>query len=144
MRVLLTVLLIIVAIGLSLYLNNKPESRCDSKFTTLHETGLASWYGKNLFHGKQTSNQEIYDQYGYTVAHPTLPNKLPKHPNGDRGTMICIVSLVNGEERVARVNDNGPREDYVAKGRIVDLSKQLAIDLGTFNNGTGRVQIWLP
>ncbi len=143
MRILLVCLIFIVAIGLFLKLKLKPESGCGGKFTTLHQTGKASWYGNDLFHGKQTANGEIYDQFAYTVAHPTLPNKSPTLPSGNRGTRVCIVSLENGEERIATVNDKGPREDY-ARTRIVDLSKQLALDLGTFEKGTGMVEIWLP
>src|SRR4051812_29201005 len=34
--------------------------------------GIASWYGRR-YHGKQTSNGEVYDMYGISAAHPTLP-----------------------------------------------------------------------
>ncbi len=36
------------------------------------QTGIASWYGKK-FHGRKTSNGEIYDMYAMTAAHKTLP-----------------------------------------------------------------------
>ena len=36
------------------------------------ERGVASWYGKK-FHGNLTSNREVYDMYGMTAAHKTLP-----------------------------------------------------------------------
>src|SRR5690606_18704334 len=36
------------------------------------ERGKASWYGKK-FHGRRTSNGEIYDMYAMTAAHKTLP-----------------------------------------------------------------------
>jgi len=40
---------------------------------TEHElSGLASWYGKK-FHGRKTSSGEIYDMYGVSAAHKTLP-----------------------------------------------------------------------
>ena len=35
-------------------------------------TGTASWYG-TAFHGRRTSNGEIYDMYAMTAGHPTLP-----------------------------------------------------------------------
>ena len=38
------------------------------------ETGIASWYGTK-FHGRLTSNGEIYNMYGMTAAHKTLDRK---------------------------------------------------------------------
>jgi rare lipoprotein A len=37
------------------------------------EQGIASWYGKD-FHGRKTSNGEIYDMHAMTAAHKTLLN----------------------------------------------------------------------
>src|SRR5690606_29583874 len=36
------------------------------------EQGTASYYG-NKFHGRRTSNQEVYDMYAYSAAHKSLP-----------------------------------------------------------------------
>src|SRR5512147_1211410 len=36
------------------------------------QSGVASWYGPD-FHGKKTSNGEVYDMHGMTAAHKTLP-----------------------------------------------------------------------
>ena len=36
------------------------------------EVGLASFYG-NKFHGRRTSNLEVYDMYAFSAAHKTLP-----------------------------------------------------------------------
>ena len=36
------------------------------------ETGIASWYGTK-FHGRLTSNREIYNIYAMTAAHKSLP-----------------------------------------------------------------------
>ncbi len=36
------------------------------------KVGIASWYG-SAFHGRQTANGELYDQYHLSAAHPTLP-----------------------------------------------------------------------
>ena len=36
------------------------------------QQGVASWYGKK-FHGRRTSNGEVYDMYAMTAAHKTLP-----------------------------------------------------------------------
>ena len=80
------------------------------------EEGIASWYGAD-FHGKQTSCGEIYDMYGLTAAHKTLP----------LGTYVKVTNLRNGKELILRINDRGP---FVA-GRIIDLSCRAAQDLGT-------------
>ena len=36
------------------------------------DTALASWYGPG-FHGQTTASGEVYNAYGYTAAHKTLP-----------------------------------------------------------------------
>ena len=33
---------------------------------------LTSWYG-SYFHGRTTANGEVYNMYGLTAAHKTLP-----------------------------------------------------------------------
>lgn len=90
------------------------------------ETGTASWYGDE-FHGKVTSNGEIYDMYARTAAHRTLPF----------GTLVRISNLDNGREATARVNDRGP----FARNRIIDLTYTLAKDLGMVGPGTARVRL---
>ena len=53
--------------------------------TGYQERGVASWYGKK-FHGRLTSNREVYDMYAMTAAHKTLP--LP--------TYVRVRNLRNG------------------------------------------------
>src|SRR5690242_2574125 len=52
--------------------------------------GIASYYGGERsgvdFHGRPTANGEIYDMYGLTAAHPTLP--MP--------SVISVTNLENG------------------------------------------------
>lgn len=90
------------------------------------ETGVASWYG-HQFHGKKTSNGEIYDMYGTTAAHKTLP----------MNTFLVVKNLENGQETIVRVNDRGP----FVKGRIIDLSLTAAKELNMDKRGTARVKI---
>lgn len=90
------------------------------------ETGIASWYGSD-FHGKKTANGEIYDMYGRTCAHKTLP----------LGTKVRIKNIENGREVEARVNDRGPFVD----GRIVDLTLTIAKDLGMADQGIAMVRV---
>jgi rare lipoprotein A len=59
--------------------------------------GLASWYGRK-FHGKKTSSGEVYDMYGMTAAHRTLP--IPSYAR--------VTNLLTGKSVVVRINDRGP------------------------------------
>ncbi len=90
------------------------------------ETGLASYYG-NKFHGRRTSNLEVYDMYAFTAAHKTLP--LPSYAR--------VTNLSNGKSVVVRVNDRGPFHD----GRIIDLSYAAAVKLGVDRAGTAKVEV---
>jgi rare lipoprotein A len=88
--------------------------------------GIASWYG-TAFHGRRTSNGEIYDMYALTAGHPTLP--MPSY--------AYVTNLDNGRTVLVRINDRGP----YAKDRIVDLSYQAARTLGFHNRGLARVRV---
>lgn len=90
------------------------------------QTGIASWYGK-YFHGKKTSNGEIYNMYAMTAAHKTLPI----------GTYVKVSKLSEQREVIVRINDRGP----FVKGRIVDLSYKAAVALGIENEGTAKVKL---
>ena len=90
------------------------------------EEGTASWYGPG-FHGKKTSNGEIYNQKGYTAAHKNLP--LPSY--------LKVTNLRNGKKVIVRVNDRGPFVD----NRIIDLSEGSARALGMIGTGTSKVRI---
>lgn len=91
-----------------------------------NEEGIASWYGKD-FHGRKTSNGEVYDMYAMTAAHKTLPMNV----------YLKVTNLGNGRSTVVRVNDRGP----FVKGRIVDLSYSAAKELGVVGPGTAPVRI---
>ncbi len=90
------------------------------------EVGTASFYG-NKFHGRRTSNLEVYDMYAFTAAHKTLP--LPSYAR--------VTNLDNGRSIVVRVNDRGPFHP----GRIIDLSYAAAVKLGYRDKGTARVEV---
>ncbi len=90
------------------------------------ERGVSSWYGKK-FHGHKTSNGEVYDMYGMSAAHKSLP--LP--------TYVRVTNLDNGKQVVVRVNDRGPFHG----ARLIDLSYAAAFKLDMLNNGTARVEI---
>jgi rare lipoprotein A len=90
------------------------------------ERGIASWYGKK-FHGKRTASGEIYDMYGMTAAHPTLP--VPSYAR--------VTNLSNKKSVVVRVNDRGP----FLRERIIDLSYVAAYKLGIVDNGSAEVVV---
>lgn len=90
------------------------------------ETGLASWYG-DAFNGRPTATGEIFDMYALTAAHKTLP--LP--------ALVEVTSLDTGRSAILRVNDRGPFVD----GRIIDLSRGAAQELGILGQGLGRVRV---
>lgn len=120
---------------------NEPRTKAGNKspYTVLGKTyrvvqstvgfeqeGYASWYGKK-FHGKKTSNGEIYDMYGMTAAHKTLP--IP--------TFVELTNVENGKKAIVRINDRGPFHG----DRIIDLTYTAARKLGFANNGTGKVKL---
>ncbi len=90
------------------------------------ETGVASWYGED-FHGRKTANGEVYDMYAMTAAHRTLPFN----------TRVKVTNLDNGAKTEVRINDRGP----FVPGRIIDLSRSGAKELGMLGPGTARVVV---
>ena len=90
------------------------------------QRGLASWYG-NKFHGRHTSNGEVYSMYEMTAAHKTLP--IPCY--------VKVTNLENGRSVIVRVNDRGPFHG----DRIIDLSYAAAKKLGYSDQGTAKVEV---
>ncbi|RON84047.1 septal ring lytic transglycosylase RlpA family protein [Pseudomonas fluorescens] len=89
-------------------------------------SGTASWYGTK-FHGQNTANGEVYDLYGMSAAHKTLP--LPSY--------VRVTNLDNHKSVILRVNDRGP----FYSDRIIDLSYAAAKKLGYAEIGTARVKV---
>lgn len=92
------------------------------------ERGIASWYGTK-FDGRKTSNGEIFDLYGATAAHKTLP--IPCY--------VRVTNLNNNRTIVVRVNDRGPFHS----DRLIDLSYGAATRLGFVDQGTAPVEVEL-
>lgn len=90
------------------------------------EKGQASWYGEP-FHGRKTASGEVYDMHKISAAHKTLPLH----------TWVEVRNLDNNKVMAVRVNDRGP----FVKGRIIDLSRAAANELGMLNAGLARVRI---
>ena len=98
----------------------------DTTLSTYQREGLASWYGKR-FHGKKTASGELYDMYGMTAAHPTLP--IPSYAR--------VTCLANGKSVIVRINDRGP----FSKNRLIDLSYAAAHKLNYLGAGSTRVRV---
>jgi rare lipoprotein A len=90
------------------------------------EQGRASWYGEQ-FHGRRTSNCEIYDMYALTAAHKTLPF----------GIYVKVRNLDNDRSVVVKINDRGP----FVSGRVIDLSYTAAKEIGMIGPGTAPVEV---
>lgn len=90
------------------------------------EIGIASWYGEQ-FHNHYTADGEVFDMRLPSAAHTTLP--LP--------SLVEVTNLANGKKLIVRVNDRGPFVD----GRIIDLSKEAAAELGFVTAGVTKVRV---
>ena len=90
------------------------------------QSGIASWYGQE-FHGRPTSNGEIYNMHDLTAAHRTLPF----------GTVVEITNILNGRTVTVRINDRGP---FVGN-RIIDLSYAAARMLDMVGPGTIPIRL---
>ena len=90
------------------------------------EEGIASWYGRP-YHGRKTASGEIYNMFGISAAHRTLPF----------GTNVKVHDLDNGQTVQVRINDRGP----FVEGRIIDLSYGAAKALRMNIAGIARVKL---
>lgn len=90
------------------------------------ETGVASWYGKR-YHGQPTASGEIYDMYGMTAAHTTLP--IPSYAR--------VTRVASGKTVMVRINDRGPFH----ADRLIDLSYTAAYRLGILGEGSALVRV---
>jgi len=88
--------------------------------------GISSWYGPN-FHGKHTSNGEVYNMHARTAAHKTWP----------MDTMVRVNNLQNGKSTIVRINDRGP----FVRGRIIDCSYTAGKEIGLDRMGIAKVSI---
>lgn len=99
-----------------------------SQLAPFRERGLASWYGRK-FHGQRTASGEVYNMFGMTAAHKTLP--IPSYAR--------VTNLRNGKQVIVRINDRGPFHD----GRVIDLSYAAAVRLDKLQVGTTDVEVEL-
>ena len=90
------------------------------------QTGKASFYA-DKFEGRPTASGEKYRHNKLTAAHKSLPF----------GTKVKVTNLANNQTVEVVINDRGP---YV-EGRVIDLSKSAAEQLGFINMGLADVKV---
>ena len=90
------------------------------------QSGMASYY-HDRFHGRRTASGARYDKGTLSAAHKTLP----------LGTRVLVTDSRSGRSVVVRINDRGPYHG----GRIIDLSRAAANQIGLTAKGVGRVKL---
>ncbi len=90
------------------------------------QVGKASWYG-GKFHGRRTASGARFDQNRLTAASRTLP----------LGSRARVTNLDNGRSVEVEITDRGP----YARGRVIDVSRAAAHELGMVKRGTVRVRV---
>jgi rare lipoprotein A len=90
--------------------------------------GSASYYAAR-FHGRRTASGEMFDNAAMTAAHRTLPF----------GTLVRVTNPANGKSVVVRITDRGP----FTRGRLIDVSRAAAEELGLVARGHGTVELAL-
>ncbi|GGO95659.1 septal ring lytic transglycosylase RlpA family protein [Stakelama pacifica] len=89
---------------------------------------MASWFGDEIA-GQRTASGATCDPDQLTAAHRNLPF----------GSKVLVTNLSNGKEVVVTITDRGP----YARGRLIDLSRAAAEEIGLKSQGHGEVSLAL-
>jgi len=119
-------LCLVVLAGCTANRSRRMTSDARGAYCSGGDVGVASWYGKD-FHGRKTSSGEVYNMYGLSAAHRTLPF----------GTVLRITECQRGKSIHVTVNDRGP---FIAD-REIDLSFGAAKAIGMVADGIAEVGI---
>jgi rare lipoprotein A len=87
------------------------------------ETGIASYY----WQPQAVASGGRFNPNALTAAHKTLPF----------GTRVRVTNMNNGRSVEVVINDRGP----FVQGRVIDLSRRAAQDIGMTGAGLARVSI---
>jgi rare lipoprotein A (peptidoglycan hydrolase) len=88
-----------------------------------YQSGIASYY----WQPQPVASGGRFNPEAMTAAHKTLPF----------GTRVKVTRVDNGRSVVVMINDRGP---YIA-GRIIDLSRRAARDIGMTDVGITKVNV---
>lgn len=102
-----------------------PAERTDA---TILGRGSASYYASK-FHGRRTASGEAFDNGAMTAAHRTLPF----------GSLVRVTNPATGASVIVRINDRGP----FSRGRLIDVSRAAAEELGMITRGHATVELAL-
>jgi rare lipoprotein A len=86
------------------------------------ESGRAVFYS-----GGRIASGEVTGPMGFTAAHRTLPF----------GTKVLVTNVANGKTVVVHITDRGP----YGRGRIIEVSRAAARQLGMIGSGTAMVRV---
>lgn len=84
---------------------------------------LTATYYSSAYEGARTASGEVFSNWGYTAAHPSLPF----------GTMVRVTNVYNGRSVTVRINDR------CSCG--IDLSQSAAEALGPLSQGVYEVRL---
>ncbi len=99
----------------------------DFERTGMLYAGYTTWYGEE-FHGRPTASGVLFNMYGFTCAHRTLPF----------GTWLLV--SFRGRQTIVQVNDRGP----FVPGRVLDLSLGAAKSIGLDGVQWTEFEILIP
>lgn len=85
--------------------------------------GMASYY----WQPQRLASGGVFNPYALTAAHKTLPF----------GTRVLVTNKNNGRSVTVTINDRGP----FVRGRIIDLSKAAASEIGMIGSGVAPVSV---
>lgn len=85
--------------------------------------GMASYY----WQPQRLASGGVFNPNALTAAHKTLPF----------GTRVLVTNKRNGRSVTVIINDRGP----FVKGRIIDLSKAAALEIGMISSGVAPVSV---
>jgi rare lipoprotein A len=92
----------------------------------VYQKGVASYYSDKL-QGRKTASGERYNKKALTAAHRKLPFD----------TQVKVTNTRTGQSVIVRINDRGP----FTKGRVIDVSRAAAAQIGMLSSGTANVVI---
>jgi rare lipoprotein A len=114
-------------VALSLLAGTDTQARTQySGQSVSDQSGMASYY-HDRFQGRRTASGAAYDKHSYSAAHKTLP----------LGTQVRVTDARSGKSVVVRINDRGP----YARGRVIDLSRAAAREIGLTRKGVTPVKL---